>query len=419
MEEKNEIRTDIYYGREQTYERGQKQLLNWLGSNENKELIKRYQRYLLARKTGKLRVSKLTYQLRNVCDWLGINLDRVEKNDIERVVAEINQNSKYSVVTQADYRRVIKSFYKWFEDEDKRLEGSPQEIKKARELYKYLQKEISISYKRRNIEYSSLITDDDLQTLLNKGCKSIFEKAIVSILHETGMRVGELLGMRIKDIELKDKHGVIRVDGKTGARPIPISQSIPYIIKWIEDEHPNKENKNSLLWISKNNGHYGKPLRYIGIRKLLMRVFQRANLKKKCNPHFMRHSRATFSARDYREEVLNKMMGWVPGSKMTKTYVHLNSDVVEQEFKRVNGLEEEQEKKVPKTMSCVCGSVNDSHSKYCFKCGKPLKIAVVLEDEQKSNDAISEAIGLLTKIMSNPELKNKFEEYQKNGGKQK
>lgn len=410
MTQNPEVRTEIYFRKGDQYQNALRALENWKGSQKNKDLIKRFQQHLFAKGTGKRRVAKVTWELRKACDYLNNDLETASYNDIQALIALVNQDEHYSEVTKSDYRRAIKSLFRWYEVEDPRLNDNKKVVREeARRVYQFIDKYVKATYKKRKLDYSNILTDDDLKNLIDKGCANLMEKAFISVLHETGCRIGEILGIRLKDIERKNNHAMIKVDGKTGERRVPIIQSLPWLLRWI-DEHPSKDNNNALLWVSKHNGWNNKPLRYAGIQKLLSRVFIRADIKKKHNPHWFRHSRATIIAPKYSEQVLCKIMGWSLGSKQVQTYVHMGAGQVEDAFLENHGLEEP-EKKQPKITICVCGCTNTPDAKYCYKCGKALSVATFYAEEQSKNQAIDEAFGFMARIMTDPALKEKFEEY--------
>jgi hypothetical protein len=64
-------------------------------------------------------------------------------------------------------------------------------------------------------------------------------------------RPHELLKLRIKDIRFKTsgnfQHAEVLVNGKTGSRPIPLINSIPYVKDFLDHEHPQPSNPNAIL----------------------------------------------------------------------------------------------------------------------------------------------------------------------------
>src|SRR5258708_2675908 len=140
----SEFRSAIYPHRENAYVQEQQRLAAWQGVPRNKELITAYQQFLLVKGCQGLRVAKLSGQLRHLSDQLAKPFDQLTKRDVEKLVATINQNMSWTVVTRADYRRVIKSFYNWFEEEDLRLRGEDNAVREeAQRFYQYLRRHVS------------------------------------------------------------------------------------------------------------------------------------------------------------------------------------------------------------------------------------------------------------------------------------
>lgn len=403
-------REDIYFKKEELCRRSLERFHAWQGRPEDKEILTRYEQHLFATGAKNQRVSKVLAELRKVCEASTTPLTRFSKTDAEAYIAKLHRRTDLSEMTKSDYKRALKAFFRWYEDEDPRTDSEhSEERRKARKLYKYIS-QVKRPSKPKKVSYSDIITDEDARTLIDKGCNAPLEKALVAFLHETGVRVGELLGVRIKDVKRKEKHAMVRVDGKTGERRIPIVQSLPLILRWL-DEHPYKELPESLLWVSKANRYHSKPLTYMGIRKLLTRVFQRAGVAKNNNPHHFRHSRATLIAPYYSEVILCQLMGWTLGSNMVKTYVHAGGQQTEKAVLETHGLQP-QEQAPPTIKTCVCGAVNQAGARYCYKCGNALDVASFVEDEEKKKEAIDEAIEYMSRIMSDPSLRARFEEFK-------
>lgn len=405
-------RTEIYFKRTGTFDRENARIDRWGGSEANRDLIRAFQQHLFAKGSRSYRVGKLTAQLRRTADLIGKDLSRLGKSEAEAFLAAVNRREGWSPHTQRDYIRTFKQFFLWFQDEDPRLEnGDVQGRKEARRFYQYVRK-ISTAHPRKSLDYSGVLTDKDAQALLQKGAQNALERALVAFLHETGVRVGELLGVRIRDIERKGQYALVRVDGKTGERRVPIVQSLPWVEQWLRD-HPARENPDALLWVSTHNGHRGEPLRHIGVLRMLRRVVQEAGVKKRHNPHWFRHSRATISAAHYSEQVLCKLMGWELGSKQVRTYVHLGAGQVEAAFLEQEGLQTAEKKQEFRMQTCVCGQTNTPESRYCYVCGRPLSVGVMLEDEKQKNAAIEEAMQEYAKIMADPARAARFMAFYK------
>lgn len=56
--------------------------------------------------------------------------------------------------------------------------------------------------------------------------------ALVVLLLDTGLRIGETVSLTLHDINWPD--GWLRVDGKTGPRSVPFGRMLPPVVAWTE-----------------------------------------------------------------------------------------------------------------------------------------------------------------------------------------
>lgn len=400
----------IYHGYAKRYEKQVARLNKENTSDHNKDLIRRFQAHLFATGTNEQRVAKLTWNLRKIAVLMRKDLDKATKQDIERVVAELQTDQHYTDNTKSDYKRGLKHFYKWFEDEDIRLQNGDEKAREAaQKMYKYLRKYVKTTVKPKPVDPSSIITDEEIEKVLVKGCRNDMERALLKLLHETGCRIGELLGMRIKDIQRKEHNWLIVVNGKTGERAQPILDSIPLLLRWL-DYHPLREDPDAYLFTSVYKGRWeNKRIMYWGARRLIDRCFTRAGVNKQRNPHWFRHSRATLDAPKYTEAIQCKLRGWAQGSRQPATYHHIAAKQVEDAFLKARGVKKADEMdNTPQPLKCVCGRLNEAKSCYCSGCGKALTVEVAV----KEGEYMEKAFFLFEKIMGDPALRRRFEEWK-------
>jgi len=408
----NGQKLNIYPGREKNFEKELKRLKKSNISSKNKELITKFHNYLFSTGSGLLRVAKLSSQLRRICPKLDKSLDKLGKSDIINLIALYSQDTRLSDATKADYRRVIKQFYKWYRDEDPRLNSADQIIRsETLKFYKFVETEIGTAYKKKQADPNTIISDEDCDLIVEKGCRTAREKAFVAFLHESGCRTGEFLNIKLGDIQIKDNYAEIRVDGKTGMRQIFIAKSIPHLIRHL-DLHPYKNNKQSYLWLSEAQHNFNDPLLHKGSQRLVERCFERAEIDKKHNLHWFRHSRATILAPKITESMLCKYMGWSIGSRQVRTYSHLSVKQLEDVMLTLNGIKSKEDD-IDKPIKCICGTLNNSKERYCYKCFKPLKVETVIQDQEILNSEINKTVQFMMEMSKKPELMEKFEEFRK------
>ena len=127
---------------------------------------------------------------------------------------------------------------------------------------------------------------DRLVNLPNKRYKSgIRNRAILAILSYAGLRVGELLNLKLSDI--KEKDNAIKVDkakGNTSRLVYVPSYLFHYIDKWKEVKP-----KSKYLFCSR----YGNKLLNDYIQKMVKRYAKKVDPNKDIHPHSLRHSIST------------------------------------------------------------------------------------------------------------------------------
>lgn len=400
-----EGRLEIYHPRrKEAYSAELSKLQKWKTTSRNKELIRQWHNHLFATGSGNKRVAKVSGQLRKLVKLLGKDLDATKKTDLEGLVAQINTNTRWSDATKADYRRCIKQFYLWYEDEDARLRSEDRaQREEARRMYAYLKKHIRTSYKEKEYDYGAIITWEEVTQVIEGGTRNLKEKAFLAVLHATGLRAGEMLNLRIQDVQIKQNNAMVYVDGKTGRRGVPVVQGLVHLTNWL-NAHPHKDVPSGLVWLSHSPNAMYEPLKHAGAQQLINRCFERVGLKhKKRNLHWFRHSRATIWAQQYPESILCKLMGWVPGSNQVRRYVHLSGQQAEEAVLRTHGVL--QDDTVQATRMCGCGSVNDAGSRYCRTCGHALDAEVAIKEQEY----LHQAFEVLPKILADPRLRALFE----------
>jgi hypothetical protein len=120
----------------------------------------------------------------------------------------------------------------------------------------------------------------------------------------------------------------------------------------------------------------------------------------------MRHTRATELANLLTEAQMKEHLGWVPGSEMPSTYVHLSGRDVDSALLKAHGIAVDQEQKVKMALTLTkcprCGKDSCSEAQFCPSCGMvlDLKAAVKLEEERTEADRIMDM------LMKDDEVRN-------------
>ena len=370
-------------------------------SDRNKELIFRFRDSCIMDGLSKPRIEKLMEILKSTAFIFDKDFDTINRKDVERFVTLIQQR-EYSPWTKQSYKIILRKFYKWL----KGTEDYPEEVKWVKTSINKNQLKLPTQ--------EGLITEDDLK-LLVKEARNIRDKAFISLLYESGCRISELLTLRIKNVSFDEYGALLNVFGKTGSRKIRIIGSTSYLVTWLHT-HPFKDDNDSALWINYGQKGYNKPMMYSTTRMMLMKLFKRCGIKKRYNPHLFRHSRATYLANHLTEFQMNQYFGWIQGSNMPATYVHLSGRETDSALLALSGIKKDENKKEStlKPIKCPrCENINSYDAKFCGKCAGILDIqtAMQLEDKrQKEFEMRNRSDELMNKLMMDPEVERFLKE---------
>jgi len=231
-------------------------------------------------------------------------------------------------------------------------------------------------------------------------------KAIIALMWDLDARPHEITLLKIKHIRLRERYGEGEIphQAKTGAGPILLTLSFPYVRDWLND-HPFKNEPDAKLICNLKTGAPISPKSLWNMMNLLKdRVIrllesgqivddkekQRLNdlLKsKKWNPYCIRHSAITADSDYLPEYALKKKVRWSMNSKQGSRYIktRMGNDLKNQILEQ-NGIIT-QDNGNPRVLNVLCPRcefVNIHENHYCSKCSYPLKPEAY--DEIKNNE---------------------------------
>lgn len=362
-----------------------------LTESNRADLLEFYE-FLVANGLSRGRILKYLYHLLKIGAWLEKPFKEATKKDIIKLV-QIIETQDYTAHTKHDYKIVVKRFYQWLRNSD----DYPEEVRWIKSTIKRSDSMIP----------AELLTVEEVNKLIEK-TEHPRNKAMVSALYETGCRPSEFLSFCIKHIVF-DKYGAQLTipKGKTGMRKIRIVASVPHLAAWIE-MHPLRDNPNASLWISIGTTNRNKPFLYRTLVKCLVEIGQKAGTKKRMYPYLFRHTRATHMANHLTEAQMCQYFGWVQGSKMPRTYVHLSGRDLDGPILKMHGIKKEETKKdefSPKKCH-RCEKINPPAGKICSRCGSPLDANEAMKLEKEQEEANIKMKATIKYLLMNPNTRD-------------
>jgi len=296
-------------------------------SETNKKLILEFVDNCVICGLGEHRILKYISTLKNIALDIQVDFDKANIIELKRYVAKLEISGK-SDWTKHDYKIAIRKFYKWYYDED-----NP-------EITKWIKTNIK---KKRRKSPEDILTKDEILALIDNATNKR-DKALIALLWDIGARVGEIGTLKIKDLIFDDIGLTIDLNGKTGFRRVRAVWSMDYLNDWL-NEHPDINNPDAPLWFKFNTKNI-EILKYDAIRRRLIKISEKAGIKKKIHPHLFRHSRCTYMANYLTEAQMNHYFGWTQGSDMPSIYIHLSGRDIDDAILKANGfIDEEKENK--------------------------------------------------------------------------
>ena len=244
------------------------------------------------------------------------DLSEVTSNLITKFFESERKAGKDSA-TSARYMSSIKGFFRFLEN-NSYIEKNPTEklsrVKKARKL-------------------PSVLTLPEIEMILNApktdDVTGLRDKAILETFYSSGLRVSELINLKINDLFFDDE--VIRVLGKgSKERIVPIgSSAIHWIKEYLTRSRPHLEKKTKSQNVVFLNTR-GTKLSRMWIWKIFNNYAKDAGISKDIHPHIFRHSFATHlleGGADLR--AVQEMLGHADIST-TQIYTHVDRDYIKQ-----------------------------------------------------------------------------------------
>ena len=230
---------------------------------------------------------------------------RLSENSVEAYMRDLEQFAhfvlvKWDVPPRKVEREMVERYLEWLYDEGREKSSQARMLSGIRSFFNYLllNDEIQsspaedISAPKTNRTLPDVLTTDEIDRLIASievdTVKGRRDRAIVEVLYSCGLRVSELITLRVSDLFFGE--GYIRVIGKGDKqRLVPISDLARERISLYLDERKAAKSNEEVLFLNNR----GKQLTRVMIFTILRRAALRAGIDKKISPHTLRHSFAT------------------------------------------------------------------------------------------------------------------------------
>ena len=217
-------------------------------------------------------------RLKAYMDAHGIDIVRATSDDLKAFLYDASKSIS-SVRTQARLIAGIHSFYRFLIYHNY-IEQDPSELLESPKKERHLPEVLTLD------EIDSMIAQLDMSKP-----ESHRNRAIIEMLYGSGLRVSELVNLRLSDIYRQE--GFMRITGKgSKQRLVPISPvADQWLEYWLEDRSQLdiKPEYSDIVFLNR----YGRQLTRAMIFTIIKTLAKQADIHKTISPHTLRHSFAT------------------------------------------------------------------------------------------------------------------------------
>ncbi|MBG9656199.1 tyrosine-type recombinase/integrase [Cytobacillus firmus] len=281
-------------------------------------------------------------ELASFVGWLrnptgNLNVIDIHPKEAKREESTVNAilNAAISFLEYLSRSGEIKTINIFKEARGKNFKGFLHHISKGKPFKKNILK-LRVKKKRlRTLEYSEV-------KRITEACHTFRDKLIIMLMYEGGLRIGEVLSLRLEDIATWDNQINItpREESLNGAYIKLRKERVIHVSKELMDLYTDylvheycEEIDHDYVFITLKETHFGQPLKYQSVLDLIRRLNKRTGIS--FTPHMLRHTHATELIRNgWDVTYVQKRLGHAHVQTTLNTYVHLSDQDMKKEFKK-------------------------------------------------------------------------------------
>jgi len=283
----------------------------------NKDYLNDYLDYLkIDKKYSNNTIMSYNANLKHFFEYYKNDIRTIKKEDLDNFMnILINENKKNSSI--AHYVTVLKEFFKFLEKEEI--------IKKNPSIY--------LEMPKLTRHLPNVLSEDDVLKILDINLNNKYDyrnKAMLELMYSTGIRISELLDIKIYDINLNE--ATLKVMGKgSKERILPLGDYALHYIKIYLEKFRNDLIKNEYsdyLFLNSRGDRLSRQAFF----KLIKEIAIKKDINKDFSPHTLRHSFASHMLKygaDLR--TIQELLGHSDIST-TQIYTHITNEELKKNY---------------------------------------------------------------------------------------
>jgi integrase/recombinase XerC len=270
------------------------------------------------------------------------------REDLTQVLEYIREHIRKTAVEPRDWNtRTLRSFVAWLHEQGYAKTTVARRLATIRSFGKFLCREGVLKVNpaqalrgpRQDKKLPHFLTVADVQRLLSAPSDmpplGRRDRAILETLYSAGLRVSELVGLNLDDVDLNDGVLVVRGKGKKERLALLGGPAKSALATWLTDRSgllANRNRQSPAVFLNKAGGR----LTTRSVGRILAKHLQQAGLDPRTTPHTLRHSFATHmldAGADIRG--VQELLGHKSLST-TQVYTHITTQRLQQSYHKAH-----------------------------------------------------------------------------------
>ena len=245
------------------------------------------------------------------------NITDIDIDDLKRYVKYLNDQELNELSISRNIS-CIKSFYKYLNIE-KIIDNNPSD---------------SLFLPKVSKKLPNTLSEEEVDLLLDIKLTDMYSyrnKAMLEVLYATGLRVSELVNLKMENIDFESD--IIRTYGKGNKeRVIPIGEyAKTYLEKYLNEYRYQMLKHGNNEYVFLNN--HGKNMTRQGFFKIIKQIASDAGINKEISPHVLRHSFASHLLKHGADlRTIQELLGHSNVST-TQIYTHISNEELKENYK--------------------------------------------------------------------------------------
>jgi len=265
-----------------------------------------------------------------------LNYIRNKNYSENTIISYINDLYYFHEFVKMDFDKVkyddVRDYLEYLNHKKEKSTSVSRKISSLKSFYKFLYKNdymakkdyplVKVTYPKKEKKLPKFLYYNDLLEIINESSKDkdgIRDRLIIEMLYATGVRVSELINIKLSDIDFNNKRIIVCGKGNKERIVYYGDYAEEVLLKYLKT-HIRKDN-NYLFLNSK-----GEQITDGGIRYIIDNIMKKLSIKVHVTPHVLRHTFATDMLNNGCDiKVVQELLGH-SSLKATEIYTHVTNE---------------------------------------------------------------------------------------------